>query len=92
VALFLALAAIQFVVDSNTPSASFLTPLQQLTLASYLCLILTGFECMCIWRLTTYHAEKQRMAQHQLAQQRLDAKVSASIHLPCKRLNISGFL
>ncbi|WIA37302.1 hypothetical protein OEZ86_014240 [Tetradesmus obliquus] len=77
VALFLALAAIQFVVDSNTPSASFLTPLQQLTLASYICLILTGLESVVIWRLTTYHVEKHRGEQHQLAQQRLDAKIAA---------------
>ena len=79
VALFLALAAIQFVVDSNTPSASFLTPLQQLTLASYICLILIGLESVVIWRLTTYHMEKHRGEQHQLAQQRLDAKVGATI-------------
>jgi hypothetical protein len=79
VALFLALAAIQFVVDANTPSASFLTPLQQLTLASYLCLILIGVECMVIWRLTTYHAEKQHGMEHQLAQKRLDAKVMHSL-------------
>jgi hypothetical protein len=49
VALFLALAAIQFVVDSDVPSSSYITPLQQLTLASYLSLILVGMECVLIW-------------------------------------------
>jgi hypothetical protein len=49
VALFLALAAIQFVVDSDVPSSSYVTPLQQLTLASYLSLILVGLECVVIW-------------------------------------------
>lgn len=49
VALFLALAAIQFVVDSDVPSSSYITPLQQLTLASYLSLILVGLECVIIW-------------------------------------------
>lgn len=49
VALFLALAAIQFVIDSDVPSSSYITPLQQLTLASYLSLILVGVECVIIW-------------------------------------------
>jgi hypothetical protein len=58
VALFLALAAIQFVVDQDVPASSYITPLQQLTLTSYLSLILVGFECVIIWYLTTYHVEK----------------------------------
>jgi hypothetical protein len=58
VALFLALAAIQFVVDQDVPASSYITPLQQLTLTSYLSLILVGFECVVIWYLTTYHVEK----------------------------------
>jgi hypothetical protein len=60
VALFLALAAIQFVVDQDVPASSYITPLQQITLASYLSLILVGLECVLIWWLTTYHVEKVR--------------------------------
>lgn len=74
-ALFLALAAIQFVVDSNVPSSSFLTPLQQLTLCSYLSLILIGVECMAIWYLTTYHTEKMQLSRHQQAEAHYEAKV-----------------
>ncbi len=53
--LFLALAAIQFVVDQNTPSSSYVTALQQLVLASYVCLILVGIENVVIWYITIYH-------------------------------------
>ncbi|WIA38828.1 hypothetical protein OEZ86_002108 [Tetradesmus obliquus] len=77
VALFLALAAIQFVVDSDVPSSSYVTPLQQLTLASYLSLILVGLECVGIWWVTTYHAEKLRRNRHVQAQQQYQEKLTA---------------
>lgn len=60
VALFLALAAIQFVVDGDLPSSSYVTPLAQLTLASYVSLLTVGLLCVLIWWLTTYHAERKR--------------------------------
>ena len=58
--LFLALAAIQFVVDSGMPSSSYVTSLQQLTLVSYLFLVLVGLENIVIWWLTIYHKDKDR--------------------------------
>lgn len=53
--LFLALAAIQFVVADKMPSSSYTTALQQLVLASYCCIILVGIENLLIWRLTIMH-------------------------------------
>jgi hypothetical protein len=41
-ALFLALAAIQFVITDHTPASSYVTALQQLVLMSYCCLILVS--------------------------------------------------
>jgi hypothetical protein len=49
VALFLALAAIQFVVDNDLPQSSYVTPFQQLTVTSYATLLLVGAECVLIW-------------------------------------------
>ena len=60
VTLFLALAAIQFVVDSDMPASSYVTSLQQLTLVSYLFLVLVGLENIVIWWLTIYHKDKDR--------------------------------
>jgi hypothetical protein len=60
VTLFLALAAIQFVIDSGMPSSSYVTALQQLTLVSYLFLVLVGLENIIIWWLTIYHKDKDR--------------------------------
>ncbi|KAF8059117.1 hypothetical protein HT031_005289 [Scenedesmus sp. PABB004] len=77
VALFLALAAIQFVVDSDVPSSSYIMPLQQLTLASYLSLILVGAECVAIWWVTTYHAEAMRQRRHRAAAASYSAKLAA---------------
>ena len=48
--LFLALAAIQFVVMGETPASSYTTALQQLVLLSYVCLILVGLENVIICR------------------------------------------
>ena len=44
-ALFLALAAIQFVITGDTPASSYITALQQLVLMSYCCLILASLLC-----------------------------------------------
>jgi hypothetical protein len=38
--------------------------------------MLIGAECMVIWWLTAYHAEKMHGVEHRLAQQRLGANVS----------------
>lgn len=59
-ALFLALAAIQFVVSDGMPASSYVTAQQQLVLLSYVILILVGLENVLIWFLTIYHKDKQR--------------------------------
>ncbi len=59
-ALFLALAAIQFVIMSMTPASSYITAMQQLVLMSYVCLVLVALENLVIWFLTTFHKDKER--------------------------------
>ena len=59
-ALFLALAAIQFVIMSLTPASSYITALMQLVLMSYICLVLVAAENLLIWYLTIYHKDKER--------------------------------
>ena len=61
-ALFLALAAIQFVVQDGVPASSYVTSQQALILLSYVCLIAVGLENVAIWWLTIYHKDKQRWA------------------------------
>jgi len=61
-ALFLALAAIQFVLTDQTPASSYITAMQHLVLCSYLCLLLVGAETVVLWWLSTYHTEKERWA------------------------------
>ncbi|GBF94477.1 hypothetical protein Rsub_07011 [Raphidocelis subcapitata] len=55
VALFLALAAIQFVVDTDMPSSSYTTAAQQLTLCSYVTLIMIGAVSVFIWFICNRH-------------------------------------
>ncbi len=59
-ALFLALAAIQFVIMGLTPASSYITALMQLVLMSYVCLVLVALENLLIWFLTIYHKDKER--------------------------------
>ncbi len=58
--LFLALAAIQFVITGMTPASSYVTSMQQLVLTSYICLILVGLENVFLWWLTIYHKSKEQ--------------------------------
>jgi len=60
--LFLALAAIQFVITGMTPASSYVTAMQQLVLTSYVTLIVVGLENVLLWWLTNYHKEKERCA------------------------------
>ena len=59
VALFLALAAIQFVVAQNLPASSYVTPLGQLIVASYFTLFLAALESLLVFNFAVY-AERQR--------------------------------
>lgn len=58
-ALFLALAAIQFVVSQNLPASSYVTPLGQLIIASYFALFMCGIESLLGFNLAVY-CERQR--------------------------------
>lgn len=55
VALFLALAAIQIVIDGDLPSSTYLTAMQYVTVASYLVLILIATESLVICYIARYH-------------------------------------
>lgn len=63
VALFLALAAIQFVVAANMPASSYITALGHLILASYIILFLVGVESLGVFKLAIYCERKRRYAQ-----------------------------
>lgn len=79
VALFLALAAIQFVIDSASPASSYTTPMQQLTAASYATLLLLGLECLVIWGLTVHHLQKLRSQRHSSARRRVDERLQSTL-------------
>ncbi|KAI8468377.1 MAG: hypothetical protein J3K34DRAFT_523004 [Monoraphidium minutum] len=66
--LFLALAAIQFVITGSTPASSYVTALQGLVLASYVTLILVGLENVFLWWLTVYHKNKEQARLHKRAE------------------------
>ncbi|KAI8474418.1 MAG: hypothetical protein J3K34DRAFT_456774 [Monoraphidium minutum] len=79
VALFLALAAIQFVIDSDLPSSSYITAMQMLTLASYFSLVLIGLENILIWGLSNYHENRERLRQHKEAGRALERRLSMKL-------------
>lgn len=62
-ALFLALAAIQFVVAQNMPASSYITALGQLILASYFVLFFVGVESLFAFKLAVYCERVQRYVQ-----------------------------
>jgi len=76
-ALFLALAAIQFVLTDQTPASSYVTAMQQLVLTSYVCLLLVGIENVALWWLTTYHKGKERHKRHTEANRAYHEKLEA---------------
>ena len=59
-ALFLALAAIQFVVAQNMPASSYITALGQLILASYLALFFAGIESLAAYKLAIFCERQKR--------------------------------
>ena len=52
VTVFLALAAIQFVLNDSTPQSTYIQPLQQTILIIYLCFGLSAIESICVYQLT----------------------------------------
>ena len=65
-ALFLALAAIQFVVSQNLPASSYVTPLGQLIIASYFALFICGIESLLGFNLAVYCERQQRWVMEDL--------------------------
>eukprot|EP00890_Picochlorum_soloecismus_P005017 jgi/Picsp_1/5516/NSC_02875-R1_ligand-gated ion channel len=51
VTLFLALTAVQFVLSESMPRSSYVLPLQQIILVTYLCLTLSAMESILAYRL-----------------------------------------
>lgn len=54
VTLFLALTAIQFVLAGETPQSSYVQPLQQVILITYLCFALTAIESIMVYNLVNW--------------------------------------
>lgn len=68
VTLFLALAAVQFVVTADQPSSSYILPTQQQILCTYSLLLIMAVEAIVVCMIETYkerqqNAEKQRQAR-----------------------------
>ena len=59
-ALFLALAAIQFVVAQEMPASSYITALGQLIIASYFVLFFVGLESLGAYKLAIYCDRERR--------------------------------
>ena len=83
-ALFLALAAIQFVVAQNMPASSYITALGQLILASYLVLFFAGIESLVAYKLAYFCDRAKRCPagplSHALSSDLTDAYTA---HLEC---------
>jgi hypothetical protein len=58
--IFVAQAAIQFVLADDLPSSSYVNALGQMVATGYVLLLLIGVEAVVIWRLTTWHAHNER--------------------------------
>lgn len=62
VTLFLAMAAVQFVIAENQPASSYVLPTQQAAIATYCLLSLIAAESICVYRIETWQeaaAKKQ---------------------------------
>lgn len=54
ITLFLSLVAIQFVVESELPSSSYVLPTRQLVIVSYLVLLLVCFEALVVYNVASW--------------------------------------
>ena len=54
ITLFLSLVAIQFVVESELPSSSYVLPTRQLVIVSYLVLLLVCFEALVVYNVSSW--------------------------------------
>ena len=77
-ALFLALAAIQFVVAQNLPASSYVTPLGQLIVASYFTLFLAALESLLVFNFAVYAERQRRCAMPRL---RSDSFIAAAAYM-----------
>lgn len=74
VALFLALAAIQFMVAQNMPASSYITALGQIIIASYF-MLFVGVESLGSYKLSVYCESARRYALRPLIAQFITASV-----------------
>ena len=65
--LFLALVAIQFVVESDLPKASYVIPTRQLVIASYVALALIAIETMVVYNVFNWHRVGEYFRGHKRA-------------------------
>ena len=65
--LFLALVAIQFVVESDLPKASYVIPTRQLVIASYVALSLIAIETMVVYNVFNWHRVGEYFRGHKRA-------------------------
>ncbi|GAB4820950.1 hypothetical protein N2152v2_007996 [Parachlorella kessleri] len=70
VTLFLALAAVQFVISSDQPSSSYVLPTQQQVVATYCLLALMAVEAIVVYHIETWKEHTERAKQRQLARDR----------------------
>ena len=87
ITLFLSLVAIQFVVESELPSSSYVLPTRQLVIVSYLIQLVVCFEALVVYNVASWERvldwfHGMRRAKHAraslvAAQQRREAEASA---------------
>ncbi|KAL4451548.1 hypothetical protein ABPG75_007210 [Micractinium tetrahymenae] len=84
VTLFLAMAAIQFVIQEHQPASSYILPTQQLVVATYVLLVLVEIESILVYHVETWKANAEKAARRRRARDRFLAarKAAKAAHAP----------
>lgn len=76
VMLFLSLSAVQFVIINIMPPASYVLPMQDLALMTYLLYVLLVFESVLVCYIADYKENHDKRAQHKAARLKTKAKLT----------------